>query len=262
ALGWPERLGMFCMYCGKTSSAIHCADCFERMRQMPILAAHEFNAKEALISTPSPASETEDKFKVKQHTKILREDYENRVNTRPTNEPPETPLHCDAPMVREEGCWRCTKCGATACEPPETDYLAKIAARTVECPEYKGMICGSCCCCKPPFGQTCVNEGRVLDPRFAELRIGCVCNKGYWNPGASRPKVPCKHCQAKGYTINRDLGVLLECIFPIDGAYNAVLKVMGDKELHRLSLAKGDVFTEALAKAVYEWQEAEKKVTT
>ena len=59
ALGWPEWLGTFCMYCGKTSSVIHCQDCLERMRQMPILAAHEFNAREAL-ATPAPASETED----------------------------------------------------------------------------------------------------------------------------------------------------------------------------------------------------------
>jgi len=47
-LGWPERRGMFCMYCGKVSSAIYCSDCMERMLQMPILSAHEFNAKDAL----------------------------------------------------------------------------------------------------------------------------------------------------------------------------------------------------------------------
>lgn len=59
ALGWPERLGMFCMYCGQTSSAMHCRDCSQRIREMPILAAHEFNAKEALVSTTPVAEEAE-----------------------------------------------------------------------------------------------------------------------------------------------------------------------------------------------------------
>lgn len=57
ALGWPERLGMFCMYCGKTSSAMHCQDCFQRMREMPILAAHEFNANAALSAPIAPVEE-------------------------------------------------------------------------------------------------------------------------------------------------------------------------------------------------------------
>ncbi len=60
ALEWPERLGMFCMYCGKTSSAMHCQECFQRMAEMPILAAHEFNAQAALSASSIPVGEEHD----------------------------------------------------------------------------------------------------------------------------------------------------------------------------------------------------------
>ncbi len=153
-----------------------------------------------------------------------------------------------------------------------TDYLAEIAAWTVECSnldckgtgyitKYGGLdgtVPTETLC------AVCMNTGRVLDPRFAELRIGCVCNKGYWNPGASRPKVPCKHCQAKGYTINRDLGVLLECMKPVSITFlcsKPKLKwgvhVIGD--YHSGISDDCDTGLEAAAKAVYEWLGAEKK---
>ena len=120
-----------------------------------------------------------------------------------------------------------------------TDYLAKIAAWTM----------GN----KP--GHPDGYHGPVLDSRFQSLRQWCELKECGHDSD-------CVNYEGPGYTVNRDLAMLLWCIFPIDGAYNAVLKVMGDKELHRLSLAKGGVFTEALAKAVCDWLEAEKKATT
>ena len=74
-----------------------CKSEFEMMADPQMPSSRHFTPLEDMVTlikdalaTSSPASETEDEFKVKQHTKILGEDYENRVNTRPTNEPPKT----------------------------------------------------------------------------------------------------------------------------------------------------------------------------
>ncbi len=149
-----------------------------------------------------------------------------------------------------------------------TDYLAEIAARTVWCLRLEllesevdegfgdGNPEGPCSLCK--------GLEEVLDPRFEELREVCYLPPSVHYHMEDDPELSVSSWMegyistaCPGYNVNRDLAVLLGCILPIDGAYDAVLKVMGDKELHRLSLAKGDVFTEAAAKVVYEWLEAQ-----
>ena len=120
-----------------------------------------------------------------------------------------------------------------------TDYLAEIAARTVECPHLRGIQLT--CFCK--------GSGRVLDPRFAGLRdvhtkSACMCMS------------PCP-----GYTINRDLEELLACA-PVDRAVSLYNMPAGGWACNVFGLhAEADTPLEAAAKAVYEWLEAEKKVT-
>ncbi len=151
----------------------------------------------------------------------------------------------------------------------EPDYLAQIAAKTVECPCALTYLSDRCHACKV-FGpdmaishspscqiQGCKGSGRVLDPRFDGLRE-TKCSHG----GHALTEDECG-VYLKGYTVVRDLAVLLDIILPWDGAYEAVLAVFSDKDLHRYAIeGRGDKFTEAAAKAVWEWLEREEKVAT
>jgi len=58
---WPEeRLSMYCLYCGKFSSAMQCVDCMRRISQMPIFSAFMFNQQEALMATSPDESPVEE----------------------------------------------------------------------------------------------------------------------------------------------------------------------------------------------------------
>jgi len=134
-----------------------------------------------------------------------------------------------------------------------TDYLAEIAAMTVECPHIrKHSYMGEAIC------ADCKNSNRVLDHRFEGLRTG---HKGHIAMSATgMDEAACEVYECPGFTINRDLAVLLTCILPLDGAYEAVLSVLSNKELHRdMIKGKGDRFTEAASHAVYDWLISERQ---
>ncbi len=157
----------------------------------------------------------------------------------------------------------------------ERYYLAEIAAKTVWCPRLellesevdKGFGHGN------PEGPCSLCKGleEILDPRFEGLRD--VHHKGNHPHGWFQS---CEMAKCPGYTLIRDLGVLLEIAlttirrlssiafyymeeeddFP--KGFGVILDVGGtlsdnDEEL-------SDTPLESAAKAVWEWLEAEEKV--
>ncbi len=149
-----------------------------------------------------------------------------------------------------------------------TDYLAKIAAWTVECPNldckgtgyittyggYDGTVPTEGLC------PVCMNTGRVLDPRFEGLRQSCTSGSHLY---------PVFIDDCPGYTVNRNLGVLLDIMMPygrigfqgIGERVRVRWFTWGPADPHQYSWANAPTSIEAAAKAVYDWLEAEKKVT-
>ncbi len=146
----------------------------------------------------------------------------------------------------------------------ETDYLALLAAKTVEChiclgtgilkfhypdPEVRDYTC-----------IICKGSGRVLDPRFKRLRAE-YCTHLTYGP-------PCD-CAELGYTVVRDLGVLLEVL--VENKYRPHLYFSGvlNKWECQLHVDKGwseakyaDTPLEAAAHAVYDWVETQEQEVT
>ena len=150
-----------------------------------------------------------------------------------------------------------------------TDYLAEIAARTVWCLRLEllesevdegfgdGNPEGPCSLCK--------GLEEVLDPRFEGLRQSCTSGSHLY---------PVFIDDCPGYTVNRDLAVLLACARPLlygmmlvldsresrpDGWYCVI-----EEKSSGICHTHDGVYNTALkaaAKAVHEWLEAEKKVT-
>lgn len=149
------------------------------------------------------------------------------------------------------------------------DYLAKIAAKTVACPggpsdfEYekdKMLPCRTIL----PFPRhfegswvdacpgNCKGSARVLDPRFEGLRRRCHEGRGFYLRHG-------KDCP--GYTVIRDLGILLECIKPLNFVFlcgRPRLKwgasIVSDGHYGLSDDCKTPL--EAATKAVWEWLEA------
>ncbi len=139
------------------------------------------------------------------------------------------------------------------------DYLAQIAEKTLPCPvtltypKDDGSPHGPSCDCR--------DTGHVLDPRFDGLReecLACHCEEGH----ISDP------CQKVGYTVVRDLGVLLECARKLSyhlglyWDYEDVEWRCTIKDPKGWVIGYGHEPLEVAAKAVWKWLEAEEKVTT
>ena len=135
-----------------------------------------------------------------------------------------------------------------------TDYLAKIAAKTV-CEGHDSI--GSM--------NKCITE---LDPRFDKLRDYPCPHCG----GEGAVYKNCEDCDDTGYTVVEDLGVLLgdvvqELYWPDgDGVELTMLvgvktKVQVGPEWHDMPWIEGDTSLEAAAKAVWDWTEAQEKET-
>ncbi len=127
------------------------------------------------------------------------------------------------------------------------DYLALIAAKMVECidPEYPLDMHTYAC-------LNCAGSGRVLDPRFGSLRMdncGCEDHKG----------------QPQGYTVNRDLAVLLKCLRDDNIAYKIRFHPDAGPPCVELGVGGrhwGYSVQDDFYQAVWEWLEQEEKVTT
>ncbi|KKN86873.1 hypothetical protein LCGC14_0264350 [marine sediment metagenome] len=145
-----------------------------------------------------------------------------------------------------------------------TDYLANLAARTVECPDASTHRCPSS---HDEHGAeakcvTCEGSGRVLDPRFEGLRRKhtrqthgikmSILHGDCWKT--------CETVGCPGYTVNRDLEVLLECtgkgvyLYPSLSGEGRRCDLLGTD----IDITTEATYLEAAAKAVYEWLEAEK----
>ncbi len=150
-----------------------------------------------------------------------------------------------------------------------TDYLAEIAARTVECSNldckgtgyitkyggYDGTVPTETLC------AVCMNTGRVLDPRFEGLRKPCPASV---HPNLNKVHDHTKQADCQGYTVNRDLAMLLVCLdTSVSIAHNQgrgwTVDVFAKGPYH--GTGRADTPLKAVAKAVYEWLEADKKVT-
>lgn len=173
-----------------------------------------------------------------------------------------------------------------------TDYLAEIAAMTVECPRCEGQGYWVRTGDDPEYPDLPVNHdcdhckgiGRVLDLRFDGLRgecpgyaieVGRIPNLNIRFTGEHAEK-KCA-CQGTGYTINRDLAGLMEIgpgIFGRRICYKFEWGYMNNKwecdigiplisleHWKSFSSALADTPLEAAAEALYEWLEQE-KVTT
>ena len=147
------------------------------------------------------------------------------------------------------------------------DYLAKIAAWTVECPcatAYDKEICSACweeCRMDNSHYELCVipdckGSGRVLDPRFDGLRGFLDCGHPY---DVKTDTSLCRNYNCPGYTINRDFAVLLDIMIrraPVvfegvtTGEY---VQVFWGRELMQPPAGGGPTSLEAAAHAVYEW---------
>ena len=174
-----------------------------------------------------------------------------------------------------------------------TDYLVEIAAMTVECPclSYRwapgGMRAEEDTCVKcwhsDSHASNCLvvscKDERVLDPRFKGLRKDCDVIKhvpahshymvwpsentltytdgGYTDPPAGP--------LCEGYTINRDLGVLLECIpgkwILLTPRANSDAKYICAIESPNVE-ANGDTTLETASHALHEWLQKQEVRTT
>ena len=138
----------------------------------------------------------------------------------------------------------------------ETDYLAKVAAKTVACDTriqdmtihmYHDEYSGGC---------PCKGSGQVLDPRFERLRKECKRNH-YDYGDISHEEDGCI-----GYTIVRDVGVLLDIIpakwillTPKSNSNDKYIFAIEDEDGRAGKEAGGDDMLEAVAAAVYQWLE-------
>ena len=132
-----------------------------------------------------------------------------------------------------------------------TDYLAKIAAMTVECFDPYCREDGKDIGAPLRDCRRCRGTRRILDPRFDGLRI-TECSHG----GHALTEDECG-VYLTGYTINRDLEVLLE-IIPTLCSDTFILMYGKDTATWAVAwqterLSRADIPLEAAAHAVYEW---------
>ena len=104
-----------------------------------------------------------------------------------------------------------------------TDYLALIAEKTVRCGACNGRgfrLEGVDLKTPMPDCDVC-DSGRVLDPRFDGLREDCPgpfsigvirCPVRFPKDYSSPEVIEADPCKGTGYTVVRDLTVLLVCI--------------------------------------------------
>lgn len=133
-----------------------------------------------------------------------------------------------------------------------TDCLAKIAAKTVECPKCNGVTGWDC--------TNCGDAGRVLDPRFkglrkihGELMGNNTSHPVYDDDGNCVDRVSCTSVGCKSYTVNPDLAVLLECT-PAD--YELVQDLMFHISESMAVRYSAKQILEDAAQVVWEWKVA------
>lgn len=136
----------------------------------------------------------------------------------------------------------------------ETDHLALLAKKTVT-----ACSCTVRGCSHTAWCLGCKGSGRVLDPRFEKLRNRC-------HEGAGSHLRHGKDCP--GYTVVRDLGVLLEIMLPQGSVcfreeheeYHARYHLWGTRGTG--INGRGSTSLEAAAQALYDWVEAQEQEVT